>query len=188
MSWYSQTSSAYLRKVISCLAAALFLLACESDQQTKDHPLSIKSKQDYQELMINSHKAYLQKERKKLDHFTDSLPYEFMETKSGLRFTIIETQDSGDSIRPGDIAVIDYTLTLLNGDTAYQSQMNKPQEFMVNMDNVEAGLHEGIQRIAVGDRAIMVLPAHLAHGLTGDQAAIPIQTPVVYYLQLLAKK
>jgi len=164
------------------------LMACKGDQKQKSNSLPVKSKQEYQELMINSHKAYLQKERAKLDHFTDSLPYEFIETKSGLRYAVLQASQSMDSLKPGDIAVIDYTLTLLNGDTAYQTLSDKPQEFIVNMDNVEAGLHEGIQLLAVGDKAIMVMPAHLAHGLSGDQAAIPIQSPVVYRLKLLSKK
>ncbi len=172
----------------ACFLIAFSLMACDNEPKKKSIPLKVQSKKEYQDLMIESHKAYLQREREKLDHFTDSLPYDFVQTESGLRYTVTHTEKSTDSITAGDIAVIHYTLTLLNGDTAYQTLTQKPQEFMVNMDDVEAGLHEGIQYLAVGDKAIMVLPAHLAHGLTGDQAAIPIQTPVVYHLELLAKK
>lgn len=170
------------------LFSLIFLPGCDSNPAKEKQILPVKSKKDYQELMIESHKAYLKKEKKLLDQYTDSLPYEFIEKRSGLRYSIIETENAPDSLQAGDIAVIHYTLTLLNGDTAYQTLRAKPHEFMVNMDNVEAGLHEGIQELALGDRAILILPAHLAHGITGDQAAIPYQSPVVYDLTLLAKK
>lgn len=171
-----------------CLISLIFLISCDQDPAKEKNILPVKSRKEYQELMINSHKAYLQKEKKRLDHYSDSLPYSFVEKKSGLRYTVIETSNSRDSLQAGDIAVIHYTLTLLNGDTAYQTLDGKPQEFMVNMDDVEAGLHEGIQELAIGDRAILILPAHLAHGITGDQAAIPYQSPLVYHLTLLGKK
>jgi len=170
----------------SILFAVLF--ACSSESVSEKKTLAVKSRLEYQELVINSHKAYLEKEKRRIDHFVDSLGIDFTATQSGLRFAVLSSSNSEDSLIPGDVAVIDYTLTLLNGDTAYQSIVGKPQEFIVNMDNVEAGLHEGVQKLAVGDRAILILPAHLAHGITGDQAAIPIQSPVVYYLSLLAKK
>ena len=64
----------------------------------------------------------------------------------------------------------------------------QPQEFIVALDDVEAGLHEGIQKLAIGDKAIFILPAHLAHGVSGDQSAIPPQSPLVYDIELIAKK
>jgi FKBP-type peptidyl-prolyl cis-trans isomerase len=170
------------------LFSMIFLFSCDPNPAKEKKQLPVKSKKEYQELMINSHKAYLKKEKMLLDQYTDSLPYNFIEKRSGLRYCILETENSGDSVKAGDIAVIEYTLMLLNGDIAYQTLKDKPQEFMVNMDDVEAGLHEGIQELAVGDRAILILPAHLAHGITGDQAAIPYQSPLVYHLTLLAKK
>lgn len=163
----------------------IFLFACEQKSEPK---LKVKSKKELRELMISSHKAYLNREKERLDQYTDSLPHSFQQSGSGLRYSVIESSGSNDSIKEGDIAVINYTLLLLNGDTAYQSVEGQPQEFMVEMDDVEAGLHEGIQKIAIGDKAIFVLPAHLAHGLTGDQAAIPIQSPLVYHLELIGKK
>lgn len=165
----------------------LMLSSCKNDA-SKSTQLPVNSKKEFRELMINSHKAYLDKESKKLDEYTASTPYDFVKTGSGLRYSIYESAGSTDSIQKGDIALINYTLTLLNGDTAYRSLKGKPEEFIVALDDVEAGLHEGIQKLAIGDKAIFVLPAHLAHGISGDNAAIPPQSPLVYNVELIGKR
>ncbi len=162
------------------------LFSCQNDE--KKPPLQIKSKKEYRELMIHSHKAYLEKEKLKLDAYADSLGHAFQTTGSGLRYFIYEHSNRKDSIQRGDIAIVNYTLTLLNGDTAYQTLKGQSQEFIVAFDDVEAGLHEGIQKMAIDDKAILIIPAHLAHGISGDQASIPPQSPVVYDIELIGKK
>lgn len=57
--------------------------------------------------------------------------------------------------------------------------IKKSQKLLVGKDNVEAGLHEGIQLMHVGDQMRFILPSHLAHGLTGDQSKIP-RSPVSF--------
>jgi len=160
--------------------------ACGDSQNASD--LKVKSKKEYRELMINSHKAYLDKERLLLDEYEDSIGLNFEKTGSGLRYSIYSSKGSQDSIQKGDIAVVNYTLTLISGDTAYQSLPGQPQEFIVALDDVEAGLHEGIVKMAIGDKAILIIPAHLAHGVSGDQGVIPPQSPVVYDVELIGKK
>jgi FKBP-type peptidyl-prolyl cis-trans isomerase len=46
-------------------------------------------------------------------------------------------------------------------------------------------LHEGIQLLHVGDKAIFILPSHLAHGLLGDEDKIPPHSAVIYDIELL---
>lgn len=169
-----------------CILSLLFLIACQGESKAPN--LKVKSKNEYRELMINSHKAYLDKEKEKLDAYVAKSGFDFINSGSGLRYHIYSTKGSRDSVNKGDIAVINYTLTLLNGDTAYQTIEGEPQEFIVALDDVEAGLHEGIQKLAIGDKAIFILPAHLAHGISGDQAAIPTQSPIVYDVELVTVK
>ena len=56
------------------------------------------------------------------------------------------------------------------------------------MDNVETGLHEGIKYMKVGEKAKMILPSHLAHGLIGDSKKIPPRSTIVYDIELLDLK
>jgi FKBP-type peptidyl-prolyl cis-trans isomerase len=150
-------------------------------------PLPFESKEEYKETMIHSHKAYLNRERNAIYNYMKASPFRFDSTGTGLKYAVYEGGGT-DSLKVGDVAVIHYTLRNLEGDTLYQSLSAQPQEFMVEYDNVEKGLHEGIQRIAIGDRAIFILPAHLAHGITGDQAAISHQQTLVYDLHLLGRR
>ena len=83
-------------------------------------------------------------------------------------------------------ATVEYCVTLLNGDTAYTSRESGPQDFLINMDNLESGLHEGIQYMKVGDRAKLILPSYLAHGLIGDSKKIPPRTSIVYDIKLVS--
>ena len=83
--------------------------------------------------------------------------------------------------------VINYTVTLLNGDTCYATK-GEPEEFTVGEDNAESGLHEGIQLMHEGDKAIMIIPSHLAHGLAGDLKKIPIRSTIVYDVELVKVK
>jgi FKBP-type peptidyl-prolyl cis-trans isomerase len=53
------------------------------------------------------------------------------------------------------------------------------------MDNVENGLHEAIQYLRVGDKAKIILPSYLAHGLTGDSDKIPPMASVLYDIELV---
>ena len=164
----------------------LFLVSCIADQEESKQPRFDNTK-ELEQTLILSHQAFLRKEKKKIEIFIDSTSLKFRKTGTGLRY-FVNSSEGEDSLKIGDIAVISYTLCLLNGDTLYKSPKGKVQEFVVDFDNVESGLHEGIKYMSVGDSGVFILPAHLAHGITGDQAAIPSQATLVYYLKLLAKK
>lgn len=161
------------------------LLSCEG--KSKKDKLLFENQEDYEQTMIHSHQEFLKLEKQKIESFIDSSNLTFKATGTGLRFSIYELTE-GENITTGDIAVVKYILKSLKGEVFYESPENRSQEFMVDYDNVESGLHEGIKQMRVGEKALFILPAHLAHGITGDQAAIPSQTTLVYDLHLLRKK
>jgi FKBP-type peptidyl-prolyl cis-trans isomerase len=159
--------------------------ACENDP--KKQAISFKNSKDYQSTMILSHKEFLKKEGLKINAFVDSVGLNFQSTGTGLRYYIYQPSQ-GDSIKSKEFAFISYVLTSLEGDTLYESPSGKLQEFMVDYDNVESGLHEGIKKMRVGEKALFILPAHLAHGISGDNAAISSQMTLLYNVHLVAKK
>lgn len=163
----------------------LLCIACEEEK--KKDPLPFESQEEYEQTMILSHREFLKKEKQEIESFIDSSSLSYEGTGTGLRYAVYEEKE-GDSIKTGEIAIIQYLLTSLEGDTLYASPKNKFQEFMVGYDNVESGLHEGITKMRIGEKAKFILPAHLAHGITGDQAAIPTQTTLLYDVYLAAKK
>ncbi len=168
------------------IATLLFFSSCGETPEEKKMPFN--SKTDYEETIIASHQLYLKKEAKKIQDFIDSIGMPFIKTGTGLRYHIYEQQQEGDSIYSGEVAVVDYFLSSLEGDTLYKTELSRLQEFAVDYEDIESGLHEGIKKMRVGEKAFLILPAHLGHGITGDQAAIPSQTTLVYNIHLVAKK
>lgn len=94
----------------------------------------------------------------------------------------------GERVRPGEWAQVRYRMELLNGVTAYTSDPEGPESFLVEMDHVESGLHEGIQHLSPGDSAILIIPSYRAHGLIGDLDKVPPRSTVVYFIGLAGIK
>ncbi len=114
-------------------------------------------------------KIYLQKH----------LDWKMVETGSGLQYYIYEQGDSKDSLKVNDIVDIKYKVMTFNDTVCYQTAKDEVLEVKIDHSQVETGLQEGLKKMCVGDRAKMIVPSHLAHGLTGDFDKIPPLTPIV---------
>lgn len=126
-------------------------------------------------------------ERAQIDGFIERRGWTMLETGTGLRYMIYENGD-GALAKNGQRAEVNYRVSLINGTEIYSSDENGSKEFTIGHDYVESGLHEGILLMKPGDKAIFILPSHLAHGLTGDNDKIPPRSSVVYDIELLALK
>ena len=57
--------------------------------------------------------------------------------------------------------------------------------FVVGHGGVESGLEEAVLHLHYGDEAEIVIPSHLAYGLTGDGNKIPINSTIVYKVKVV---
>lgn len=105
-------------------------------------------------------------------------------TGTGVRIRVI-ADSAGPVARPLQTASILFTVSLIDGTVCYASAPGEPEEFKIEEDNVESGLHEAIQRLGPGDSAIIVIPSHRAYGLAGDSRKIPMRSTVIYHLRLV---
>ena len=62
------------------------------------------------------------------------------------------------------------------------------QEFSIDKSDEESGLNEAVKFLSVGDKAKLILPSHLAHGLLGDLDKIPPQSILLIDVQLIKIK
>ena len=108
------------------------------------------------------------------------------ETGTGLRYFIYSRSKNSDSAQVGDVATVDFEISLLDGSICYSSEENGPESFVVEHADIESGLHEAIQLLCTDDRAKFILPSRMAHGLIGDEEKIPPLTPVVYDIHLIS--
>jgi FKBP-type peptidyl-prolyl cis-trans isomerase len=136
------------------------------------------------ESMINSHRNFVSAENERIDNYVKRRNWEVIKTGTGLRYLIYERKDSLlPTPKINDIVVVTYKVTLLNGKVCYE-KTESPEHFRVAKDNVESGLHEGIQFMRPGEKAYFIMPSHLAHGLIGDLDQIPMNATIVYDLHL----
>ncbi len=89
-------------------------------------------------------------------------------TQTGLRYQINPSNIEGDSVRALDQVSIDYKVSLLTGETVYSSDSTGSMSITIGRSDVANGLQEGLQLMRTGERALFIVPSHLAYGLTGD--------------------
>lgn len=134
--------------------------------------------------LVDANRILRQKESDAIDAKVKHMGWDMAVTGTGLRY-LFEERGKGDSILTGSTALVDYKIYLLEtGDLCYTSDSTGPIKVVVGEDYVETGLHEAIRMMRVGDKAIFILPSHLAHGLLGDWDKIPPLAPVIYHIHV----
>lgn len=172
--------------IYTLLAGALLLCAChEPVQEAAQQPMD-KSKLKQQ--FIRANQQVVQKENDEMDYYQKSHQLPFVRSSSGVRYVVYKPSAKGDSIRAGDIVTMRYTVSLMDGTECYSSDSSGPKEFRVGQDDLESGIHRGVQLIKNGDKALFLIPSHLAHGLLGDYKKIPPQSPIVYDVEIVSVK
>ncbi len=106
------------------------------------------------------------------------------ETGSGLQYYIYKN-GSGNQPKEGSVVDVEYSISLLDGTKCYETKSDEVVELVVDHSQVETGVQEGLKKMKVGDHVKMIIPSHLAHGLTGDLDKIPPLTPIVVDLHLI---
>ncbi len=138
------------------------------------------SEEGAKEQFIVANQRQLQKENDEIGWYIKTHQLPFKTTASGIRYHVYKPSASGDSVKAGMEITIDYTVSLLDGTIAYTSSDNGAKTFVVGNGDVESGIHQGVQYLKRGDKALIILPSALAHGLLGDMNKIPPHMPIVY--------
>ncbi len=134
------------------------------------------------EELIQKNQGRVKTEENRIEAFIRRRGWNMTETGTGLRYEIYEG-GKGVAAEAGMKASLKYVISLLNGEVVYQS--DEASSFKIGKDEVESGLHEGVLMMRVGDKARMILPPHLAHGLTGDRERIPSNATLVFDVELI---
>ena len=110
--------------------------------------------------------------------------WKLIETGTGLQYFIYEKGD-GVAIKVGSKVDVKYKVTQLDGTVCYETGEDEVLEVVVDHSQVESGVQEGLKKMRIGDKAKMIIPSHLAHGITGDLNKIPPLTPLVVDIQVI---
>lgn len=162
------------------------ILICFSACGQKNRPQN-EMKMPTQEESIQAGKSMAKQEDTEINAYIERYNLAMERTGTGLRYKILK-QGTGVNPSPGMKATVKFKTSLLDGTICYSSDSTGNETFVVDRDNVESGLHEGIKKLSKGGIAKFILPSHLAHGLTGDNNRIPARSPVVYDIELIDLK
>lgn len=119
-----------------------------------------------------------------LDNYITSQRIKAERTREGLFFTV-HTEGVGKEPQKGDYVKIRYVGKLLNGKKFDESPKNEPFAFQIGKQQVIEGWDIALQKIRVGSKITLYVPAKFGYGVAGIGDAIPPNTPLVYDIELL---
>lgn len=135
---------------------------------------------------IESTRAYLEREREQIKAFMDTNQYHWKNTGMGMFYTLLDSSSSSQTPKDGQTVTFSYATLSLNGDLYYSSQETGNRSLRLGKQDAELGLHDALKLIHLGDKALFILPSHLAFGVAGDQKRIPPRAPLLYEIEIIA--
>lgn len=170
-------------KYLSLIALSVLVGCVDHSKEEQKHAKPI-DEQALKKQFEKANQALVQKENDEMDQFARSHQMNFVRTKSGIRYYVYQASAKGDSIKESMEITMNFKVSLMDGTEVYNSQQSGKRTFKVGYENIESGIHKGVQYLKRGDKALLLVPSHLAHGLLGDYKKIPPQMPIVYDIQI----
>jgi len=159
----------------------MFATACKKQTQK---PISEEEIRRTEEALIEVNRMLVNQDQEKIKAYVDESGWNMNVTETGLWYGIYEN-GNGVKAETGMTVSLEYKLSLIDGRILYTSESMGPKIFRIGQGGVESGLEEAILFLREGDRARLILPPHLAHGLTGDGNKIPARAIIVYDIKVL---
>jgi FKBP-type peptidyl-prolyl cis-trans isomerase len=109
-------------------------------------------------------------------------------SNTGIRY-VVEVAGNGPVLQPGDLVMVNYTGSLLNGRVFDQHHDKKrPFTFRVDRGLVIDGWDQILQLMRPGDRWTVIVPPELAYGRRGSPPKIPEYATLVFDLEIIGVK
>ena len=168
------------------LSFFLFFVSCHETPQPRNQVAqeADANKAKIKNQFVEANQQLMQKENDEMDNYASSHRLPFVRMPSGIRYYVYKPSAKGDSIRDSMQVTLFYKLSLLDGTLCYSSKTDGVKTMRIGMEDAESGIHKGLQYLKRGDKAILLIPSPLAHGLLGDFKKIPPQMPIVYDVEV----
>lgn len=160
----------------------LFFVACKSESDKE--PIKMWTKEQSADFNKN---LTIEEELAIKIFLANKTNWTTIKTGSGLRYYIYD-KTSGEQAKSGMIAGVKYKINLLDGTFCYETEANEIQSFQIDKSEVESGVQEGIKKMRLGEKAKLIIPSHLGHGLVGDFDKIPPLTTIIIDIELVNLK
>lgn len=170
-----------------CGIILLILTSCKDSEDKKlNSPIPQTPKKDWSEgHSIDYHTEVNEREQISIAFFLEQhKELNMVTTSSGLRYQIIQSNPKGTPGIPEKTALFTVKVRLLDGKLCYESDENFYEELKIDHNDRESGLNEALKLMKTGEKAKLILPNHLAHGLVGDLKSIPPLSILIVDLEL----
>jgi len=170
-----------MKNLLYFFIISLTIFSCTAEEEEEVLP----PYREMKEGLMEQNKLWHKEEMMDIEDFVKRHKWNVITTGTGLKYVIYQKADTSlPKAMEGQIARVNYTITLLNDSICYSSE-GEPDDFLIGMDDVESGLHEGVTYMRKGEKAKIILSSNLAYGLVGDLDKIPPQSPLIYDIELV---
>lgn len=159
----------------------MLIPACKSGGEKASRKDTKTQKED----LIETHKNIMRDESAEIDSYVSRRNYKVNTTATGLRYFIYEKGNGSKTVLNDYYVKLNYKVSLLDGTQVYSSDSTGAITFQVGKSEIASGLQEGVKLMKEGDKAIFILPSHLAYGLSGDGDQIKYYEALVIDAELL---
>lgn len=167
---------------IGFLVLSLFLFSCGEDK--KEEPQY--SKQELKTILENSNKVKTDREEQDIENYFKRRGMKAQKTGTGVYYVVYQKANKDTvKIKKDYFVTAMFDISLIDGKQCYSTKETGPLEFQVGRADVESGLQEALEFMHNGDKALVLIPSHRAHGLLGDMEKIPSLATVIYDIQIL---
>jgi FKBP-type peptidyl-prolyl cis-trans isomerase FkpA len=178
-------NSCFLFKSFFLISIFLFFFSCLEEKKDIN-------KVDFDEYLL---KAQLEKVQKPVIKMENDIINSYIKqhqldlkiTGSGLRYRKLKSNPKGKPLQSMDEVYLKFKVFLLSGELCYSSEKTGIKKVKIDYDHIETGLHEGLKLLCKGEKAIFIIPSHLAHGTVGDYDKIPPKSPILIDVEVLDK-
>lgn len=174
-----------MMKFSLCYITALLLVVFQSCSGRREPNLTEQEIRETENALIGANRLLVKMDHDKIVSYIAGKDLDMKETSSGLWYAITPGARRDTNVQTGMLVTLKYRVSLLNGNICYDSDSLGVKQFIVGKGGVESGLEEGILLLKQGDKALFIMPPHLAHGLQGDGNRIPQRAIIVYDVDLL---
>lgn len=175
------------RITFSLLILLIFLTSCKDNTQVKNMLTPKPTTHDTETPLLIGNRKMVELENEEIELFIRRYGWNMIKTGTGLRYEMIR-KGNGKLLQKGDAVELNYTTQLLTGDTIYSSSVNGIKSFQVEKTDEIVGLHEAVQLMPKGSKAHLIIPSHLAYGISGDGNMIFGQRALVMTIEILDSK
>ncbi len=168
-------------KILTICILVLLSTSCNNRNEQKNSM----SQQELNEHLTNANLLRVKKESVEIDEFIKRHQFVTQETGTGLRMQIYVKQKSGVKPVLHDEVDMICKVFLLDGTLCYESDTTSPIRFKLGEGMEARGVEEGIMNMLPGEQARLIIPNHLAYGLSGDGDKIPPAAALFIDLTLL---